>query len=181
MTGRRHRTSRPVASGLLLSVGLAVVTAFSLAACASGTDPVEDGPAVSSSAPSDDHPAGEETPAGDRVRMTIDGDVFDVVLRDNPAAASLVTQLPLTLAFRDFNGVEKIASLPRALTMDGMPAGDDPDVGDLGYYAPDQVLVLYYGDVGHWNGIARLGRVDGDLSRIRNRSDGFSAVIRSVE
>jgi hypothetical protein len=60
----------------------------------------------------------------------------------------LAAQLPLTLAFRDFNIVEKIAPLPRELSLDGAPAGDDPAVGDIGYWAPGGDLVFYYGDVG---------------------------------
>ena len=44
--------------------------------------------------------------------------------------------------------------------MDGMPAGDDPNPGEIGWYAPGSVLVLYYGDVGYFDGIARLGTFD---------------------
>jgi hypothetical protein len=53
------------------------------------------------------------------------------------------------------------------------PAGDDPDVGDIGYYAPSQDLVLYYGDVGYWDGIVGLGRFDGSaLAVIERLEDG---------
>jgi hypothetical protein len=44
--------------------------------------------------------------------------------------------------------------------MDGVPAGDDPEINDIGYYAPSGDLVLYCGDVGYWNGIVRIGRLD---------------------
>lgn len=47
-------------------------------------------------------------------------------LADNPTAQDLTDQLPLTLTFQDFNRVEEVAELPRPLTMDGVPAGDDP-------------------------------------------------------
>jgi hypothetical protein len=53
------------------------------------------------------------------------------------------------LPFRDLNRVEKIAKLARPLTTDGVPEGGDPEIADIGYYAPSQDLVLYYGDVGH--------------------------------
>ena len=66
-----------------------------------------------------------------------------------PLPSDLIDQLPLTLRFRDFNHVEKIAKLPRPLTMEGVPAGDDPEINDIGYYAPSGDLVLYYGDVGY--------------------------------
>ena len=47
-----------------------------------------------------------------------------------------------------------------------MPAGDDPHVGDLGYWAPDGDLVLYYGEVGYWAGIMRIGEIDGDMQAV---------------
>jgi hypothetical protein len=92
----------------------------------------------------------------------------------NPTARALADQLPLTLAFRDLNGVEKVAQLPRPLTTDGVPEGADPDVADIGYYAPTQDLVLYYGDVGYWNGIVRIGRYDeGQSAQLGDQPDGF--------
>jgi hypothetical protein len=82
------------------------------------------------------------------------------------------------LTFRDFNSVEKIAELPRPLTTKGVPEGDDPDIADIGYYAPDNNLVFYYGDVGYWNGIVRIGRFDtADLEFIRGQPDGFQVTI----
>jgi hypothetical protein len=63
------------------------------------------------------------------------------------------------LRFRDFNRVEKIAELPRPLTMEGVPAGADPEINDIGYYAPSRDLVLYYGDVGYFNRIVRIGHL----------------------
>jgi hypothetical protein len=59
-------------------------------------------------------------------------------LWDNATARDLIAQLPLTLTFRDFNGVEKIAQLPRKLSLDGVPAGADPLPRDIGYYAPSE-------------------------------------------
>jgi hypothetical protein len=36
----------------------------------------------------------------------------------------------------DLNDVEKIAMLPRPLTVEDVPDGDDPEIADIGYYAP---------------------------------------------
>jgi hypothetical protein len=103
---------------------------------------------------------------------------FTAQLADNPTARDLVDQLPLTLRFRDFNRVEKIAELPRPLTMDGVPAGADPEINDIGYYAPSGDLVLYYGDVGYFNGIVRIGRLHAeDMSVIEPQPDGFELTI----
>jgi hypothetical protein len=120
----------------------------------------------------------KETPAaGTRVRIVIDGVVITGHLHANATAQDLLTLLPLTLSFRDLNNVEKIARLPRDLSMDGVPDGDDPDIGDIGYYGPSRDLVFYYGDVGYWPGIVRIGRFDGDPSRISQQPDGFEATV----
>ncbi|NYF12140.1 hypothetical protein HDC34_000434 [Pseudoclavibacter sp. JAI123] len=79
----------------------------------------------------------------------------------NAATADLIAQLPLELAFEDFGGQEKIATLPTALSLDGLPSGSDAPVGTLGYYAPDQGLVLYYESVGYYPGIIPLGTFEG--------------------
>jgi hypothetical protein len=112
------------------------------------------------------------------IQISVNDQTFTAQLADNPTARDLSDQLPLTLRFRDFNRVEKIAKLPRPLTMEGVPAGDDPEVDDIGYYAPSGDLVLYYGDVGYWNGIVRIGRLDAeDMSLIERQPDGFELTI----
>jgi hypothetical protein len=113
---------------------------------------------------------------GTAITMTTDGRVITATLHDNPAATALVEQLPLTLTFDDFNSVEKTARLPSPLPMQGMPEGDDPEIGDIGFWAPGGDLVLYYGDVGYWNGIARLGTFD-DVEAIATRPGPFTVTI----
>ena len=110
-------------------------------------------------------------------RIVVGDTVMTGQLFDNTAARDLATQLPLTVTFRDLNAVEKSAPLPRKLAVDGMPAGDDPQIGDLGYWAPDGNLVVYYGDVGYWTGIMRLGEIDGDVQAIAHQSGDFSATV----
>ncbi|TQR87549.1 hypothetical protein D8S82_06840 [Mycobacterium hodleri] len=109
--------------------------------------------------------------------MVVGDTVLTGHLFDNTAARDLAAQLPLTVTFRDLNAAEKTAPLPRKLAVDGMPAGEDPRVGDLGYWAPDGDLVVYYGDVGYWTGIMRLGEIDGGLQSIARQSGDFSATV----
>ena len=66
-------------------------------------------------------------------------------LRDTTAARDLVALLPLSVAMRDHGGVEKTGRLPGPLSMADDPSGADPDPRDLGYYAPGDSLVLYWG------------------------------------
>ena len=124
-------------------------------------------------APSSSQPDSEEPDTVTTIRITVGDQSFSGRLADNPTARDLAAQLPLTLGIRDFNGVEKIAGLPRALTMEGVPAGDDPEINDIGYYAPSNDLVFYYGEVGYFDGIVRIGRVAGqDMELLEQQRDG---------
>jgi hypothetical protein len=112
-----------------------------------------------------------------QIRVTIGDIVLTGRLWDNATARDLIAQLPLTLTFSDFNSLEKIASLPRKLSTDGVPPGDDPFPRDIGYYAPSGDLVFYYGDVGYFNGIVRIGQFDGNMDAISSQTIDFTASI----
>jgi len=47
--------------------------------------------------------------------------------------------------------------------------------------APDGDLVLYYGDVGYWTGIMRIGEFDGDVQAVARPSGDFSATVELVQ
>jgi hypothetical protein len=112
-----------------------------------------------------------------RVNVRIGDKTYTATMFNNPTANDLVSQLPLTLPFRDYAGQEKVSPAPRALTMQGVPRGDDPEINDFGYYAPSNSLVLYYTNVGYWDGIVRLGRFDSSIEAIRTLPDGFTVTI----
>ncbi len=132
-------------------------------------DPSSPEPPRGASAPT----ASEGTP----IRVTIGQTVLTGRLSNNATARDLIAQLPLTLTFSDLNRLEKIAHLPRGLSMDGVPRGDDPQPRDIGYYAPWGNLVFYYGDVGYWDGIVRIGRFDGNMDVIQGQTGDFTATI----
>ncbi|MEZ5087908.1 MAG: cyclophilin-like fold protein [Tessaracoccus sp.] len=114
-----------------------------------------------------------ETP----IRIVIGDESLDTTLSDNPAARSLLEQLPLTLDFRDYGGQEVLATPPQPLTMKGMPRGESAPAGTIGYYAPDDVIVLYYTDVPRYNGIVRLGTINDDYSVLEGWSSPRSVTI----
>ncbi len=171
------------------ALALALLATVSLSACG-GAD--EDGdqatgaPGASTPAPSPSPspPSGDEdasSSGGTPIRITVGDTELTARLHDNATARDLAAQLPLRLVFSDLNNVEKIARLPRELSLDGAPEGDDPVVGDIGYWAPDGDLVFYYGDVGFWNGIVRIGEFDGEMDAIERQSDDFSVTIERAE
>ena len=114
-----------------------------------------------------------------QIQITIRDRTFTATLRDSAAAEDLVAQLPATVEMVDHGGVEKTGRLSAPLSLEGQPDGADPDVGDLGYYAPGRDLVLYYGDQSYFPGIVVLGRLDGDAAAQISAMDG--AVTATVE
>ena len=86
--------------------------------------------------------AAPASPAPVAVRMRFPGGEALLELLDNPTAASLVNQLPLTLPFEDFHGQEKIATPSRALSVEGAPQTYDPAPGDVTCYGPWGNLAL---------------------------------------
>ncbi|WP_404388761.1 cyclophilin-like fold protein [Humibacillus xanthopallidus] len=118
--------------------------------------------------PSSDTPTA--TPSADeekrmRIEITIGGQRFRATLTESAAARDLIAQLPVTIDMGDHGGVEKTGPLPSPLSLDGQPEGADPDTGDVGYYAPGQDLVLYYGDQSSFPGIVVLGTLEGDAAQ----------------
>jgi hypothetical protein len=111
------------------------------------------------------------------IRIRLGDTVVAGELWDNAPAQALIDRLPVTLEFTDLNNVEKTARLDAPLSMTGMPKGDDPMPQDIGWYAPSNDVVLYYGGVGYWPGIARIGRILDGIDTIAAQRGDFSATI----
>ncbi|WP_164983981.1 cyclophilin-like fold protein [Cellulomonas endophytica] len=145
-----------------------------------GTSSRAPAPAAPSAHPSPAAPT-TTTSTTDALRVVVDlGDGAAVTgeLDDSATARSLLQQLPLTLAFSDFAGQEKIAALPAPLSLDGAPARSDAPAMTIGYHTPSQSLVLYYDDVGTYGGIVPLGRL-GDVGPLVARTGDFTATMRA--
>ena len=104
-----------------------------------------------------------------KIRLTINGRETTATLDDNATARDFFSLLPLTLTLEDYATTEKIAYPPRKLSTQDAPAGIDPDVGDITYYAPWGNLALFYKDFGYSTGLIRLGRFDAGAEAISVR------------
>lgn len=116
-----------------------------------------------------------------KLKLTINGQEFDVTLYDTPAANTLYDLLPLELDFEDFNGIEKIAYLDNELPTEGEPDGFDPDVGDLCLYTPWGNLSIFYKDFRNSGGLVSLGHIDSGIAVIGGINGKFSAVLEKSE
>ena len=102
-----------------------------------------------------------------KIRLTINNQSTTATLEDNATARDFFSMLPLNLTLEDYASTEKIAYPPRKLSTQGAPAGIDPDVGDITYYAPWGNLALFYKDFGFSSGLIRLGRFDNGVDIIQ--------------
>ena len=104
-----------------------------------------------------------------KILLTINGHSTTAALDDNATARDFLSMLPLTLTLQDYASTEKIAYPPRKLSIQGAPAGIDPEVGDITYYAPWGNLALFYRDFGYSSGLIRLGRFDAGVDALNVR------------
>jgi hypothetical protein len=117
-----------------------------------------------------------------QIEIRVGDERFTATVDDTPAGRDLLAQLPQTIQMRDHGGVEKTGPLQTPLSLDGQPDGADPDVGDLGYYAPGNDLVFYYGDQGYYSGIVILGRLDGEAtSRLAAIAGDITATVTATD
>jgi hypothetical protein len=180
---------------MLTAVPTVVLTALLGAGCGDGGETSDDRRAddLDSTARSTPMPPPSRGPTGNgtgepaesqetrmNIRMTIGDQTFGATLHDTPAARDLVAQLPVIVEMVDHGGVEKTGPLPGPLSLEGQPEGADPDVGDVGHYAPGNDLVLYHGDQSYFPGIVVLGRMDGDAAeRIADMDGSLTATVEA--
>ena len=115
-----------------------------------------------------------------RIQINIDGQRITATLAESATSRDFVSLLPLTLTLRDYASTEKISDLPRRLSTKGAPAGVDPDIGDIAYYAPWGNLAIYYKDFGYSDGLVRLGTIDSGIEALR-RSGPIEVTIERGE
>lgn len=102
-----------------------------------------------------------------KIRMDVDGQAVLATLNDTTGARDFAALLPLSLTLTNYARIERIADLPRKLSIKGAPAGVAPDAGDLTYYAPWGNLAIFVEGRDYARGLVRLGRVESGLPALR--------------
>ena len=115
-----------------------------------------------------------------KIRLTLEDTVITATLIDSKTTQDFISLLPLTLTLEDYAGTEKISYLPRRLSTEGAPAGSDPSVGDIAYYAPWGNLAMYYRDFGYSSGLIILGKIDSGIEAL-NVPGSLSVTIEGIE
>ena len=101
-----------------------------------------------------------------KIRITLEDAKITATLTDNQTTRDFASQLPLTLSLEDYAGAEKISYLPQKLSTKDAPAGSDPSVGDITYYAPWGNLAIFYKDFGYASGLVILGKIDNGMEAL---------------
>lgn len=118
---------------------------------------------------------------GAKIKLSFNDNEVYVRLNNSKSSNDLLSMLPLTLEFEDFNDTEKIAYLPRSLTTEDAPSGYIPKVGDFSYYAPWGNLSIFYKDFRYSDSLVKLGEFESGIENLQNIRDSFSLTIERVE
>lgn len=112
-------------------------------------------------------PSADQGVVGTVVNFTADDAVLEVVIdKDNPTTRSFLAMLPMTLAFSDYGGKEKVATPTGEWDFTGTK-GLEPKVGDLFSYKPWGNLGFFYNTDGNSfsNDLIRIGKTE-DIDQI---------------
>ena len=102
-----------------------------------------------------------------RIRVTSDAGEIVFVLNDTPAAQSLLAQLPLTAETEPYSSNEIVFQPETPLdTENGLEGGGT--AGYLGYFAPWNNVVMYYGDFEEYPGLYILGEAVSGAENIKD-------------
>jgi hypothetical protein len=154
-----------------------VLLSFTLAMAVSSADYGTNKRISDATAPSSER---SEQASPVKIRLVMEGATITGTLEDNATARDFASLLPLTVSLEDYAGTEKIADLPKKLSTEGAPAGFDPSIGDISYYAPWGNLAIFYRDFGFSRGLIKLGAVESGGAGL-NSTESMRATIEIVE
>ncbi len=115
-----------------------------------------------------------------KIKITIGDTSLAATLDDNSTTRDFIALLPLDLTLEDYAGTEKISYLPKKLSKEDAPAGCDPSVGDITYYAPWGNLAIFYNDFGYANGLIKLGKIDQGVEEL-NKAGSLNVSIELIK
>lgn len=93
------------------------------------------------------------------MKIKVSNDLYKVIfsLNSSEASKSLYEQLPLDVVVENYGSNEKIFYPPQALNIQETPLLKNGGVGTLGYFAPWDNVVMYFGNCEAHKGLYILG------------------------
>ncbi|WKZ58854.1 MAG: cyclophilin-like fold protein [Cyclobacteriaceae bacterium] len=99
--------------------------------------------------------------------ITIGDKKAEAILYDNPASRDFVSLLPLTLTLDDYAQTEKVATLPKKLSLENAPSGFKAAMGDITYYSPWGNMALFYEAFPYAPGLVSLGKITSGMENFK--------------
>jgi hypothetical protein len=115
-----------------------------------------------------------------QIKITVEATELTATLIDSKTTQDFIALLPLTLTLEDYGSTEKISYLPKRLSTEDAPAGIDPSVGDITYYAPWGNMANFIRDFEYSSGLVLLGKIDGDIEALKV-SGPLSVTIENIK
>ncbi len=116
-----------------------------------------------------------------KATLNVNGHKLPVTLRNEPSAADLYSRLPVTLEFKDFSGMEKIAYFDKRLNENDQHVGCHPLAGDICVYQPWGNLSIFYVDFKDDPNLIPIGRLESGLDIIKAQKNNFTATLEKAE
>lgn len=116
-----------------------------------------------------------------RVKFSFDDKEIIVILENNSASESLLSQLPLELKFENYGNAEKISYLPKELDINEAPKNCTPKTYDLTYYSPWKNLAFFTKDFRFSNGLIPLGKIEMGFNELKNIDKALFVKIEKVK
>ena len=110
------------------------------------------------------------------INIIVGGTTVKATLEDNPTTGDFVKLLPMTAAFEDFAGTEKISRLSTRLSAEGPTTDYEAKVWDITYYVPWGNTAIFYKPYEPSRDAIRMGRIVSGQEAL-TKSQSFSARI----
>lgn len=121
---------------------------------------------------SNEHKENNNIMEDEEMKIKITNDQYEVFysLNDSEASKLLYKQLPIDTVVENYGSSEKIFYPPQALAIQDTPLLKNGGIGTLGYFAPWNNVVMYYGSCEAYDGLYILGEVIKGGEYIKNLS-----------
>lgn len=115
------------------------------------------------------------------IRMVLGDEEILIKMYDNSSSRDFISQLPMKLKFEDYASTEKVANLPKKLSLEGVGKGTEAAKGDFTYYSPWGNLAIFYKDFGYASGLVKLGHIEKGLEKLLKIKNNAEIIIEKVD
>lgn len=121
---------------------------------------------------SNEHKENNNIMEDEEMKIKITNDQYEIFysLNDSKASKLLYKQLPIDTVVENYGSSEKIFYPPQALEIQDTPLLKNGRIGTLGYFAPWNNVVMYYGSCEAYAGLYILGEAIKGGEYIKNLS-----------